>query len=220
MKTYVYRVGSGRVRATPRLSKREMRKDRFRRPWAPYKHRELFLYLIGLTLVLVCITPVPVYFWYRAQAERNFEVQAAQGKPTLTQVEDVEDQGRSVLSPNTAYDYGDAFPTSGPHDRDWFAAGFYDSPRAPTLLVSALEKGAIVIYYDKPQPLVIATLRDWASLFRGDRDGIIVVPHPGLGSETVLTAWDKRLRLSQFHPGAAAAFIDAFRGRGPGKHVR
>ncbi len=220
MKTYVYPVGSRRVRATPRLSKRELRKDRFRRPWAPYKNRDLLLHLIGLAIILACITPVPVYYWYRAQAERNFEVHAAQGKPILAQVEDVEDQGRSVLMPNLAYQYRDVFPTSGPHDRDWVAAGFYDSPRAPTLLVSALERGAVVIYYDKPQPLAIETLRDWASLFRGDRDGIIVVPHPGLGSETVLTAWDKRLRLAPFDPSAAAAFIDAFRGRGPEKRVR
>jgi hypothetical protein len=129
-------------------------------------------------------------------------------------VEDVEDHGRSVLTRNSAYEYGDPFPTSGPHDRDWVEAGFYDSPRAPTLLVSALERGVVVIYYDKPQPSALETLRDWTALFHGDRDGIVVVAYPGLGREIVLTAWDKRLRLPQFDPGAAAAFIEAFRGHG------
>ena len=77
-----------------------------------------------------------------------------------------------------------------------------------------------MIYYDKPLPSVLETLKTWASLFRGDRDGIIVVANPGLGTEIVLTAWDKRLQLANFEPSAAAAFIDAFRGRGPEKRVR
>ena len=218
MKVYTYRVGSRRVRATPRLGTRKP--TRFKRPWAPYKNRELVLYLIGLALILTCVIPVPLHFWYRAQEERNFEMQAAEGKSTLSRVEDVGDHGRSMLSPNTAYDYRDSFPTSGPHDRDWVATGFYDSPRAPTLLVSALERGEVVIYYDKPEELTLETLKEWAGLFHGDRDGIVIVPHPELGSEIVLTAWDKRLRLPQFDPAAAAAFIDAFRGHGPEKPVR
>jgi hypothetical protein len=187
---------------------------RLKRPWAPYKHREPILYLIGLAFVLICIFPVPLKYWYRAQAEHRFAIEAAQGKPFLAQVEDVEDHGRSVLTPNSAYQYGDPFPTSGPHDRDWIKAGFYDSPRAPTLLVSALERGAVVIYYGRLEPSALETLRDWAGLFSADRDGIVVVLHPSLDQEIVLTAWDKRLRLPQFDPGAVAAFIDAFRGHG------
>lgn len=215
-----YRVGSQRLRRTPRMSPHEMRKSRFKRPWAGYKNRELVFCLIGLAIVLACTIPIPLHYWYRVQAERDFDGRVAQGKPILAQVEDVEDRGRSVLSPNTAYDYRDPFPTSGPHDHDWIAAGFYDSPRAPTFLVSALERGTVVIYYDKPQDLALETLKDWAGLFHGDRDGIIVVAHPGLDGEIVLTAWDKRLHLRQFNPAAAAAFIDAFRGHGPGKQAR
>ena len=218
MKHHVYRVGSRRVRATPRSGTRKP--AHFRRPWAPFKNRDLILYLVGIVISLICIVPVPVYYWYRVQAEWEFERQAVQGKPNLIQVEDDEDHGRSVLMPNFAYEYGDAFPTSGPYDRDWFAAGFYNSSRAPTLLVHALVRGMVVIYYDKPQEPVLETLKAWAGLFSGDRDGLVVVAHPGLGSEIVLTAWDKRLRLQQFDPRAAAAFIDAFRGRGPERPVR
>lgn len=215
MKTYYYRVGTGRVRARPRLSKSELRKDRLRRPWAPYKHREIILYLIGIAIVLACALPVPLYFWERVQAERNFAAQANQGKPILAHIEAMEDHGHSVLMPNAAHEYGEAFPTSGPYDRDWVNAGFYNSPRAPTVLVHALARGMVVVYYDRPQKAVLETLGAWAGLFRGDRDGLIVVAYPGLGSEIVLTAWDKRLHLPQFDPGAAAAFVDAFRGHGP-----
>jgi hypothetical protein len=48
----------------------------------------------------------------------------------------------------------------------------------------------------------------------------IDVPRPGLDDAIVLTAWRRRLRLSQFDRSAAAAFIDAFRGRGPERQVR
>jgi hypothetical protein len=214
MKLYHYRVGSRRVRATPRLGTKKRSVKRLKRHWAPYKYREPILYLIGLALMLICIIPIPLNYWYHAQAEHRFAIEAAQGKPVLAQVENVEDHGRAVLMPNSAYEYGDPFPTSGPHDRDWIDAGFYDSPRAPTFLVSALEREAVIIYYDKPQPSALETLRDWAGLFNGDRDGIVVVLHPGLDDEIVLTASDKRLRLPQFDPGAVAAFIDAFRGHG------
>ena len=104
MKVHVYRVGSRRLRATPRLGTKKRSVKRLKRPWAPYKHRDLFLYLFGFTLVSVCITPIPLYYWYRAQAERHFAIEAARGQPALAQVEAVEDHGRSVLTPNSAYE--------------------------------------------------------------------------------------------------------------------
>lgn len=197
-----------------------MRKGRYKRPWAAYKHRELLLYLIGLALILICVMPIPIFYWQRMQAARGFASDAARGEPSLLQVEEVTDRGRSILMPNAAYEYSDPFPTSGPYDPDWIEPGFYDSPRAPTLLVHALARGTIAIYYDKPPASVLDTLKDWVGLFHGDRDGIIVVPHSSLGSAIVLTAWDKRLRLATFDPAAAAAFIDAFRGHGPEEPVR
>ena len=46
------------------------------------------------------------------------------------------------------------------------------------------------------------------------------VSTPDGGEAIVLTAWTKRLRLDPFDPAAAAAFIDAYRGRGPEHPVR
>src|SRR5690348_8684207 len=111
MKVYTYRVGSRRVRATPRVGTKSPAK-RLKRHWAPYKHRELILCLIGLAFVLTCITPVPLFYWYRIQEFRRFEIEAAQGRPSLTKVEVGADHGHLLLVPNTAYDYGDLFPTS------------------------------------------------------------------------------------------------------------
>jgi hypothetical protein len=36
----------------------------------------------------------------------------------------------------------------------------------------------------------------------------------------VLTAWRKILKLDTFEPASAAAFVDAYRGRGPENKVR
>ena len=217
MKVYHYRVGTGRIRAIRRLGTHKP--ARIRRLWAPYKHRELVLSLIGLVIVFLCVAPLPVGYWLRMQAERDFQIRADKGKLSLF-AEQMTDRGQSILKSNTAYDYGDPFPTSGPYDSDWVNPGFYDSPRAPTLLVHTLERGMVVIYYDVPQPIVLQTLKGWADLFHGDKDGIVVVVHPGLRNKLVLTAWDRRLKLAEFDPDVAAAFIDAYRGRGPEKPAR
>ena len=65
MKVYTYRVGSRRLRATPRLGNKQSVK-RLKRHWAPYKHRELILYLIGLALMLMYIILIPLYYWQRS----------------------------------------------------------------------------------------------------------------------------------------------------------
>jgi len=41
-----------------------------------------------------------------------------------------------------------------------------------------------------------------------------------LNNQIVLTAWRKRLKLDAFDTKIAAAFIDAYRGRGPERQVR
>lgn len=118
------------------------------------------------------------------------------------------------------YDYGTAFPTSGPHSGSWTAAGFYTEAQPPTELVHALEHGNVVIYYDQPGETVRMRLRDWARAYSGQWNGIVAAPSPGLGEQIVLSAWEKRLVLSRYDEEKAAAFIDAFRGRGPEHPVR
>jgi hypothetical protein len=49
---------------------------------------------------------------------------------------------------------------------------------------------------------------------------VVAAPSSGLGKAVVLTAWRKILKLDEFDPAAAAAFIDKFRGRGPENRVR
>src|SRR5260370_9744589 len=204
----------------PQARVRKAAKGRPKRPWAAASRRELVFYCVGLGLLVSCVLFPIVHYWEYFQAERAFAVDAERGKPALAQVERLEDHGRSVLSADTVHVYDEAFPTSGPYDQSWASAGFYGTPRAPTLLLHSLQQGHVVIYYDNPAPEVLNTLRQWAGLFHEDRDGIIVMPYPGLDEAIVLTAWQRRLRLSQFDQSAAAAFIDAFRGRGPQRQTR
>ncbi len=78
----------------------------------------------------------------------------------------------------------------------------------------------MVIYYDTPGDAAVATLKDWASRFKGQWSGVVATRFAGLGNELVLTAWTRSLRLNSFDAAQAAAFVDAFRGRGPENPVR
>ena len=89
-----------------------------------------------------------------------------------------------------------------------------------TRLVHALEHGSVVIYYDTPGDEVMAMIKDWVELYPDRWEGIVGTPLPGLGSTVVLSAWTKALRLDPFEPTVAAAFVDAYRGRGPENPMR
>ncbi len=78
----------------------------------------------------------------------------------------------------------------------------------------------IVIYYDTPAAEVMAMLRDWTDFYCDMWLGLIVTPMPGIGESVVLTAWTRRLSLGRLELAAAAAFIDADRGRGSKNPVR
>ena len=118
------------------------------------------------------------------------------------------------------HDYGTPFPTAGPHSPRWTETGFYTQPQPPTELVHAVEHGNVVIYYDRPGETVRTRLREWTQAYSGQWDGIVAAPSPGLGARIVLTAWEKRLTLPRYDEEKAAAFIEAFRGRGPEHPVR
>jgi hypothetical protein len=100
------------------------------------------------------------------------------------------------------------------------AAGGLSATRAPTQLVHALEHGNVVIDYGEPAPEGMERLERWAALYDGQWSGLVVTPAVGLGEAAVLTAWTERRELDSFDPAAAAAFIDAYRGRGPEHPVR
>jgi len=160
------------------------------------------------------------YWWISTEVERAFLALAAEGKPVLSRVTNEKSFGGGHLGPGQTRTYPSRFPTSGSHHRVPTGPGFYRNPLSAIHLVHALEHGHIVIYYDKPGAAALKTLRRWAGLYSGHWDGVVVTPMSGLGEKIVLTAWAKRLDQARFDMPAAAAFIDAFRGRGPEKPVR
>lgn len=171
-------------------------------------------------LALAALVAGGGYLWQLQQAGSEFESLIAAGQPALARVETTADRGRGHLELGQGHSYDTAFPTSGIHDQVPIDPGFYTEPQRATQLVHSVEHGHIVIYYDDPGAEVRDTIKDWTALFGGNWDGVVAVPSSGLGKGVVLTAWRKILKLDSFEPAAAAAFVDAFRGRGPEKRVR
>ena len=175
--------------------------------------------ILGVIAVLV-VAGGGTWLWQTAQASREFDALAGAGGDILARVQTPRDDGQGHLRHGESRRYRDAYPTSSAHAPIPTRPGFYNVVQPPTGLVHALEQGGIVIYYGQPAPATIALLKDWTGLYQGVWDGVVAVPRPGLGQGVVLTAWQKRLRLKSFDAKSAAAFIDAFRGRGPENRVR
>ena len=154
------------------------------------------------------------------QEEGTFDALAAAGKGELERVEIFPSEGRTHLPAGSQISYGTHPPTSGPHYLQWVNPGFYETLKGWSNLVHSLEHGMIVIYYDQPAVDALETLKSWTSLFTGPWSGIVMVRKAGLGEKLILTAWRRILRLDRFEIEAAAAFIDAYRGRGPENPVR
>lgn len=191
-------------------------------PWGgayPAKRRRRDIAIVAVLLVV--LGGGGGFAWWQSQrAEAAFLRLAAEGQAALTQVRNLASAGGGHLSPGQSHVYDDRYPTSGIHDPNWVKPGLYDRPQGPTRLVHALEHGNIVVYYERPGDAVLETLGQWADLYDGQWDGVVVTPLSGLGDKVVMTAWRKRLDLAPFDPAAAAAFIDAYRGRGPENPVR
>ncbi len=168
----------------------------------------------------VAIMLAGAYFWDQSATEDALLDLASRGRDALSGVETVKDLGRRHLSPGEDFTYFERFPTSGPHAQVWTKAGFYETPQAETTIVHAAEHGNVIVYYDRLSPDLLKFVRDWSSLFDGQWDGIVVTPSPGLGERIMLVAWNKHLSLDRFEPASVAAFIDAYRGRGPENPVR
>jgi len=191
-------------------------------PWGgPYPTRKRRRDIAIVAVLLVVIGGGGGFAWWQSQrAESRFLTLAAEGQSALARVRTMASAGGGHLSPGQTHVYESRIPTSGIHDQRWITPGLYERPQRPTQLVHALEHGNIVIYYERPAADVLQTLDAWADLYDGQWDGVVVTPMSGLGETVVLTAWHKRLDLSPFDPAAAAAFIDAYRGRGPEHPVR
>jgi hypothetical protein len=177
--------------------------------------------LIAVALVFIGFVAYFTYQWWSAkQVEEPFIALVQQGQRALASVQTSPSQGRTHLIRGQRFDYRTPFPTSGPHDPVWATPGIYESPPPPTQIVHALEHGNVAVYVDQSAPETVDLLKDWARLYRGQWDGLLVLSRPGLGERVILTAWTKRLDQEVFDPAGAAAFIDAYRGRGPENRVR
>lgn len=191
-------------------------KARARRPPSRAKIRRR-IHLAAGALVVVAL--VGGLWWLSSARQGEFMTLADAGRDALRErVVSERSAGRDHVSGPVDYDH--RFPTSGPHNPTWVEPGVYAQRQPKAELVHALEHGNIVIYHDEPGDAVMERLRSWAALYDNQWSGIVVVPAPGLGESVVLTAWTQRLRLETFEPAAAAAFIDAYRGRGPENPVR
>ncbi|MDZ7748558.1 MAG: DUF3105 domain-containing protein [Halofilum sp. (in: g-proteobacteria)] len=180
------------------------------------KIRRRIHFAVGTVVVLATAAAM---WWAFSARHAGFEALAEEGRAELqTAVVTEPSAGRDHHSGTHSYDH--RFPTSGPHSPDWVEPGVYTRRPSDARLVHALEHGNIVIYYDDPGEDAMGRLREWAALHDGQWSGIVVVPASGLGSSIVLTAWTKRLQLDELRTELAAAFIDAYRGRGPENPVR
>lgn len=161
------------------------------------------------------------FLWWRGrEVVSSFDSLVTFGKAQLSRVIERPDTGRGHGTDGQPLGFSDDPPTSGIHWPSWINAGFYTTAEPKEKLVHALEHGNVVIYYDQPGAEALGTLRAWAGQFRGQWDGIVVVPKAGLGPIIELTAWNKLLRLDGWDAPTVAAFVDAYRGRGPENPVR
>ena len=147
------------------------------------------------------------------EPDPNYDAEALRG-----QIEELSDNGRQHVT--TKVDYGEDFPASGNHAPSPMLPGFYEDLIIMEALVHSLEHGHIVIFYDDPGADVLTQIRNWTIRYQGYWDGVLAVPHDGLGSEIVMSAWTRRLRMAEFSADGAWIFIDDFRGRGPENSVR
>ena len=161
------------------------------------------------------------YSYFASQNQASaFAVLAKQGQAALARVVVRESEGRTHLRAGQGISYRANPPTSGPHYPVWVNPDFYGSAKSRSNLVHSMEHGMVVIHYDTPGDDAMATIRQWTGLFSGPWSGIVTVRRIGLGEKFILTAWRRILRLDRFEEKPAAAFIDAYRGRGPEKPVR
>ena len=177
-------------------------------------------YVITAIIAAAIIIVAVAIWWTSSSAEKEFLALAAQGEAALSGVRREPSLGRTHLRLGETHSFNSHFPLSGPHHPVPTEPGFYDFTQPPIQLVHALEHGHIVIYYDKPSADALDTLRRWVDQYSGPWDGVVVTKMPRLGERIELTAWTRRLGLPKFDAATVAAFIDAFRGRGPENPVR
>ncbi|MBB6019836.1 hypothetical protein HNR77_000897 [Paenibacillus sp. JGP012] len=110
-------------------------------------------------------------------------------------------------------------PTSGPHNPHDIQFGFYtDFPGYP-YLVHNLEHGDIIIYYREDASDMLKEHLKYLTKFRKAGSGILAVPNKDIpdGSEVVVTAWTKTMKLGKFDDAKVGTFIHRYINQGPEK---
>ena len=136
--------------------------------------RRINLVLAGIAAIV--IVGAGYWWWQSSQVESRFLALVAEGQSAMQNVETMPNLGRGHLAPGQTQSYGTPFPTSGPHETTWTRTGFHSQQQRPTQTVHALEHGNVVIYYDTPDAETLATLEDWAGIYGGQWDGVVVAP--------------------------------------------
>ena len=104
-------------------------------------------------------------------------------------------------------------PTSGPHLAGDVPSGVQRRPVTRPAQVTLLESGGVMIQY---RDLDTSSRRRVEALAARD---VVVAPNPDLAADVVATAWRRRLTCDgagQPEVDALAAFVEAYRGEGPG----
>lgn len=190
--------------------------------WGPNvssKQRNRDRLIVG-GIIAVAVIGGAAFWLNQTNATGQFDELAAAGASALDRVQTFPSAGNNHLPVGQRITYPTQFPTSGAHDLRPLRARFYTEPQWPERLVHSQEHGHIVIYYDELEPGDRKTLQEWTGLYTGLWDGVIASPMPGIGRRVVVVAWNQLLRLRKFDAAEAAAFIDAYRGRGPEQTVR
>ena len=176
------------------------------------------------SVVIVVVAALVVWgawsWWSSRGVASGFEDLIADGRNRLGAVQTFPDGERTHLGAGQAFTYPTPFPTVGPHDPRPLPSGFYTRPQPNTRLLHSMEHGLIVFYYDQLGEEQLEMLRNWTGLYASTWSGVIATPSAGLGSEVVVSAWRRQLRMDPFDPAAAAAFIELYTGRGPENTVR
>jgi Protein of unknown function (DUF3105) len=133
-----------------------------------------------------------------------------------------------VPTPTTKVKYNTDPPSNGAHYGQWATWDFYDEPVQPQMVVHNEEHGGMIMWWgDKVPAETVAKMRE---LYNSDPNGMLGTPYPKLGNKIAFTAWtgnpatyfkngdygQGRIAICpNFDEGAAKAFRDAFRGKGP-----
>lgn len=132
----------------------------------------------------------------------------------------------TVPTPDTKVEWNSFPPTTGPHYGGTAVWGSYDVPLELTRVLHNLEHGGVYILYGpKVSKDIVSEIKDF---WKGDPNGLIVAPQPGLGNKVALGAWvfpevhgeegverGVLAKCTSFDESAYRAFLTAYRFKGP-----